>query len=199
MPALKATKFEAEIVWLGRVADRGQTLQAQGAQELPLAFGGADNECHAGVTRASCSRVSALYETGTDITNVRQLSVLSQEELDQIAANMGLESVDPAWVGASLVIKGIPDFTHVPPNARLQGPDGATITIDMENRPCVFPGRVIEGVHEGFGKTFKPAANGLRGVTAWVERPGTLTLGDKMRLFIPDQPVWSQLEVARGH
>lgn len=199
MPALKATKFEAEIVWLGRVADRGQTLQAQGAQELPLAFGGADKECHAGVTRASCSRVSGLYETGTEITNVRQLSVLSQEELDQIAANMGLKSVDPALVGASLVIKGIPDFTHVPPNARLQGPDGATITIDMENRPCVFPGRVIEGVHEGFGKKFKPAANGLRGVTAWVERPGTLTLGDKMRLFIPDQPVWSQLEVARGH
>lgn len=198
MPALKPTKFEAEVVWLGRVADREEALEAESAQELALSFGGAGGECHGGVTRASCSRVSALYETGTEIVNVRQLSILSQEELDQIASNMGLEAVDPAWVGASLVIKGLPDFTHVPPNSRLQGPDGVTITVDMENRPCVFPGRVIEGVYEGFGAKFKPAAKNLRGVTAWIERPGTLKIGDTLRLFIPDQPVWQALETACG-
>jgi len=198
MPALKATDFEAEVVWLGRVVDREQDLQAEEVRSLPLAFGGAAGECHAGVTRASCSRVSALYAKNTEIANVRQLSVVSQEELDRIAQAMELDHIHPAWVGASLVIKGIPDFTHVPPSSRLQGPDGATLTIDMENRPCIFPGRVIEGVHEGFGKAFKPAAKNLRGVTAWVECPGTLDLGDTLRLFIPDQPVWSELERARG-
>lgn len=198
MPALKPTKFEAEVVWLGRVSDRGTDLQAQSAESLPLGFGGAENESHAGVTRKSCVRVSALYPKGTEIVNVRQMSILSQEDLDLIADEMGLESIDPAWVGASLVIKGIPDFTHVPPSSRLQGPDGVTITIDMENRPCIFPGRVIEGVHEGFGKKFKPAATNRRGVTAWVERPGTLKIGETLRLFIPDQPVWSELETARG-
>ncbi len=198
MPALKATSFEAEVVWLGRVADREQALEAVAVDEMPLRFGGTEGECHAGVTRPACSRVSALHERETEIANVRQLSVLSQEELDQIVSNMGLDAINPAWVGASLVIKGIPDFTHVPPNARLQGPDGVTITIDMENRPCIFPGRVIEGARAGFGAKFKPAAKNLRGVTAWVERPGTLKIGEKLRLFIPDQPVWSLLDEARG-
>jgi MOSC domain-containing protein YiiM len=141
--------------------------------------------------------VKSLYERGTEIMNSRQLSVLSQEELDLIAGEMGLEAVDPACVGASIVLKGIPDFTHVPPNARLQGPDGVTITVDMENRPCVLPGRVIEGQHPGHGPKFKAAAKDKRGVTAWVERAGKLSVGDTMRLFVPDQPIWSHLERAR--
>jgi hypothetical protein len=31
-----------------------------------------------------------------------------------------------------------------------------------------------------------------------VEREGVLSLGDDLRLAIPDQPVWSQMEKARG-
>ena len=65
-----------------------------------------------------------------------------------------------------------------------------TITVDMENVPCVLPGREIEADHTGYGAAFKPAANGRRGVTAWVERPGALKRGDKMQLFVPDQPLW---------
>ncbi len=198
MPVLKRTSFEAEVVWLGRVANSEKTLSAARADTLELALGGDVAECHSGITRASCSRVSGLYEPGTEIMNVRQLSVLSQEELDQIAAAMKLEAVNPAWLGASVILKGIPEFTHVPPNSRLQGPDGVTITIDMENRPCVFPGRVIEGEHPGHGKAFKAAAKNKRGVTAWVERAGTLSVGDKMRLFVPDQPVWTHLDEARS-
>ncbi|MBO9400100.1 MOSC domain-containing protein [Shimia sp. R9_3] len=198
MPALKPTSFEAEITWLGRVAPAGKDLRATAAETLTLSIGGAVGEAHSGVTRKSCVRVKALYEKGTEIANVRQLSVLSQEELDLIAQEMGLETVDPAWLGASIVIKGIPDFTHVPPNARLQGPDGATITIDMENRPCVLPGRVIEGHHPGHGPKFKAAAEGRRGVTAWVEREGHFAVGDKLRLFVPDQPVWAHLDAARA-
>ncbi|MEC8196298.1 MAG: MOSC domain-containing protein [Pseudomonadota bacterium] len=197
MPALKPTTFDAEVVWLGRVANSEENLSAASVPSLDLALGGDAGEFHSGITRFSCVRVKALYERGTEIMNVRQLSVLSQEELDMIAKDMGLEAVDPAWVGASIVLKGIPDFTHVPPNSRLQGPDGVTITVDMENRPCVLPGRVIEGAHPGHGPKFKTAATGKRGVTAWVERSGRLSVGEKMRLFVPNQPVWSHLERAR--
>jgi hypothetical protein len=197
MPALKPTTFEAEVVWLGRVANSEENLSAVSVPALDLALGGDAGEFHSGITRPSCVRVKALYERGTEIMNVRQLSVLSQEELDMIAKEMGLEAVDPAWVGASLVVKGIPDFTHVPPNSRLQGPCGVTITVDMENRPCVLPGRVIEGAQPGYGPKFKAAAKDKRGVTAWVERMGKLSVGDNMRLFVPDQPIWSHLERAR--
>jgi MOSC domain-containing protein YiiM len=123
--------------------------------------------------------------------NVRQLSIVSAEELDGIAQEMGLAALDPALIGASIVVQGIPDFTHLPPSSRIQAASGATLTIDMENGPCVFPGREIEAEHPGFGARFKPAASGRRGVTAWVERPGALAVGDEMTLFIPDQRGWS--------
>jgi hypothetical protein len=94
---------------------------------------------------------------------------------------MGLAAMDYAWVGASLVLEGIPDLTHLPPSSRLQGPDGVTLVVDMENLPCQEPAVTIEKALPGQGKGFKRAAEGKRGVTAWVEREGVLRLGDEMR------------------
>ena len=79
----------------------------------------------------------------------------------------------------------------------MQGAGGATVVVDMENRPCSLPARPIEDRHAGFGAKFKAAAKGRRGLTAWVEREGTFTLGEEIRLHIPDQPVWAHLEQAR--
>jgi MOSC domain-containing protein YiiM len=129
---------------------------------------------------------------------VRQLTILAAEELAGIAAAMGLEALDPAWLGATMVIEGIPAFTHVPPSSRLQAPSGATFVVDMENRPCQLPAKVIEGQRPGFGRAFKPAAEGRRGVTAWVEREGAVALGDPLVLHVPDQPVWAHWQAARG-
>lgn len=197
MPALMATDFHGEVVWLGRVADRDAALAAEPLEAVELDWGGIEGEAHGGVTRASCSRVLDQHPRGTEIANVRQLSVLSHEELEAIAAEMGLAALDPGLLGASLVLRGLPDFTHLPPSSRLQAPDGATLVIDMENRPCQLPAREIEAVHPGFGRAFRRAAEGRRGVTAWVERPGALRLGDAMRLHVPDQRPWEHLEVAR--
>ena len=104
--------------------------------------------------------------------------------------SQAMETLDPIYLGATIVLKGIPDFSHIPPSSRLQGPDGVTLTVDLENRPCIFPGKEIEKDHKGFGPKFKPAATGRRGVMAWVERPGALKIGDQLRLFVPDQPAW---------
>src|SRR5690606_23608163 len=131
-----------------------------------------EGEDHGTGTRPSCSRVTAQYPRGTIIRNVRQASLVSAEELAAIARVMQIDALDPAWLGATMVIEGIPDFSHVPPSSRLQAPSGATLVIDMENRPCQLPARVIETAMPGIGKRFKPAAEGRRGVTAWVEREG---------------------------
>ena len=148
--------------------------------------------------RSSCSRVISQHPRGTEIRNARQFSVLSDEELTAIAATMGVARLEPSWLGASLVISGIPDLSHLPPSSRLQGPDGVTLVIDMENRPCHLPAKVIETHAPGFGARFKRAALGRRGVTAWVEREGRLALGQMLRLHIPDQPVWSELSRVRA-
>ncbi len=191
MPALKPTEFQGRVVWLGRVPDREAALEAEALDTAELTFAGIAGEAHGGRTRPSCSRVVAQHPKGTEIANVRQLSVLSAEELAAIATTMGAGALDPAWLGASLVIEGIADFSHVPPSSRLQAPSGATLVIDMENRPCHLPARVIEGHMPGIGGRFKAAAKGRRGVTAWVEREGRIALGDVLRLHVPDQPAWS--------
>jgi hypothetical protein len=190
MPALKATDIAAEIVWLGYVPDRAAALPSVAAPVLDLSFAGPAGEDHGGLTRPSCSRVMGLYPRGTTIRNTRQLSILSAEELDAIAADMGLPALDPALLGATMVLRGIPDFSHVPPSARLLSDSGACVTVDMENLPCTLPARPIEARHTGHGARFKAAAKGRRGVTAWVEAEGRVALGDRLRLFIPAQPGW---------
>ncbi len=191
MPALVPTDHFATITWLGRVADRSVKLSSDAVDMLDLSFAGVEGEAHSGLTRPSCSRVVAQYPRNTVIRNVRQLTILSSEELAGIAADMGLDRLAPQFVGASLVIEGIADFSHVPPSSRLQSESGTTLTIDMENRPCNLPGREIEAVHPGFGKAFKAAAAGRRGVTAWVEREGRLRLGEQLRLHVPSQRAWA--------
>lgn len=190
MPTLRETEYLGEIVWLGRVP-AGDSIRAQQADRLELSFDGVAGERHEGTNAPSCVRVRNLHPEGTEIRNVRQLSILSQEELARIAADMGLETVDPEYLGASMVLRGIPDFTHVPPSSRLQGADGCTLVVDMENRPCVFPGREIQSDFPGHGPKFKPAATDRRGITAWVQRPGRVQVGDVLKLFVPDQRNWA--------
>ena len=198
MPALKPTDYTGRITWIGRVSDRAASLAAEPLGHVAVSYAGIAGEEHAGLTRPSCSRVVAQYPKGTEIRNVRQFSVLSVEDLAAIAAKMGVERIDPAWIGASLVVEGIPDLSHLPPSSRLQGPDGMTLVVDMENRPCHLPAKVIDAHLPGVGGRFKAAAQGRRGVTAWVEREGVLRLGEMLRLHIPDQPAWSELARVRG-
>ena len=90
------------------------------------------------------------------------------------------------------MIDGIPDFSHVPPSSRLQCErTGLTLTVDMQNRPCHIVAKTIEEAEPGHGKTFKSAANGKRGVTAWVERIGEIQVGDQLCLHVPDQRAWA--------
>lgn len=191
MPALVPTEHYATITWLGRVRDREAKLASDAVEMLDLTFAGVEGEAHSGLTRPSCSRVLSQYPRDTTIRNVRQLTILSSEEMAEIAAEMGLDRLEPEFVGASLVIAGIADVTHLPPSSRLQSENGTTLTIDMENHPCNLPGREIEAVHPGYGKAFKAAAAGRRGVTAWVEREGRLVLGERLRLHIPAQRGWA--------
>ena len=197
MPALIPTSHTARVRWIGTVPDRDASLRALPADRLVLGWGGPENEAHGGRNRPSCSRVAGLYRRGTEIANTRQVTILDIADLDAIAADMGMEELDPALLGATLVIGGIPDLSHVPPSSRLQGPDGATLVVDMENRPCHLPAREIDREVPGAGAAFKRAAQGRRGVTAWVERPGVLSVDDELRLFVPDQPVWPHLAAAR--
>lgn len=190
MPALEKSALTATIVWLGRVPDRKASLRAEPLAKVTAHLTGFEGEAHGGITRAACSRFTMLYPKGTEVRNTRQLSILSAEELALIADKIGIDALDPALLGASMVVRGVPDFSHLPVGSRLKSVAGTVIAIDLENGPCQFPAMEIEADHPGHGKAFKPAAEGRRGVTAWVEREGPLKVGEALEVFVPTQPVW---------
>ncbi len=186
----RESEFVAEVVWVG-VSAVGGSLRSGALEALELGFSGIGGARHEGENRPACVRVRDLHAEGTEIRNVRQLTILSEEELTAIGAEIGVAELDPGLLGANVVVKGVPDFTHVPPSTRLQGPSLVTLTVDMENLPCVLPGREIEAEEPGHGKAFKRASEGRRGVTAWVERPGVLSVGDRLALWLPAQRGWA--------
>ncbi len=91
MPALIKTDILARVVWLGRqpVPVENLVITAEPVADMPLTFAGFAGEVHAGETRPSCSRVLAQHPRGTTIRNVRQLCVVSAEEMAAVAAELG--------------------------------------------------------------------------------------------------------------
>jgi MOSC domain-containing protein YiiM len=135
---------------------------------------------------------------GTEIRNTRQVSILSVEELAEIAEALGIPELRPEWVGANIVMEGIPALTTLPPASRLMFEGGAALAVDVENGPCRFPAEVIEGHHPGHGRAFPKVALGRRGLTGWIERPGMLRVGEVARLHVPAQRLYAPLVAARA-
>ena len=149
MPILTPTRLSGRVVWLGRVRDRAAGLVSEPTDQVEAGFDGFAGEAHGGLTRPACSRVKLQYPRGTEIRNSRQIAIVSAEELAGIAAALGLEALDPAWLGSSMVVEGIPDFTRIPPSSRLIFERGAGLVVDMENAPCRLPAEAIERRHPG--------------------------------------------------
>jgi MOSC domain-containing protein YiiM len=191
MTALVATEYSAQIVWLGVVTQRRSVeLQTEARSFIKIDWNGVLGSAHSGRTRFSDVRVSQQHDKGTEISNVRQLSIVSQEDIEQISAGMCMGQFDPSWLGANLVVSGLPDFSHLPPSSRLQSANGTTLIVDMQNHPCHQIGKTIDLDFPGKGRDFTHHAKGRRGITAWVERPGQLNLGDTLKLHCPEQRNW---------
>lgn len=194
MPILMPTKLEGTVRALLHNPSRAVQLETAPHDTLAFTYAGIPGETHGGLTRPSCSRVLKQYpKRGTEIRNTRQVSIVSVEDLAEIASRLEIPQLPPEWIGANLVLQGLPDFTMVPPSSRLIFSSGVTLTVDMENAPCRYPGEVIEKHHPGHGARFPKVAAGLRGVTAWVEREGEIAVGESCRLHCPPQRIYAHV------
>ena len=190
MAMLTPTELYAEVLALLIDTDREAGLESEPKEALELDWTGVVGEAHGGLTRPACSRVARQYPRGAEIRNARQATAVSAEELERIRLAMDAPELRPEWLGANLLVAGIENFSALPPSSRLIGPDGAALVVDMENAPCRLPGEVIERHLPGVGARFARAALGRRGVTLWVERPGRLRVGDRLRLHLPPPVRW---------
>ena len=156
-------------------------------ERLELRFEGALGDRHVGLTKPTGVREELYKERGVEIRNSRQISIVSAEELAVIADELGLPEVRAEWIGANILLAGVPRFTKIPSGTALVFPSGAVLIVNDENEPCPIAGAAI-GRHCGnmaLARLFKERAAGFRGVTAWVERPGVIAPGDETTVHFP--------------
>lgn len=171
-------------------------VEALGTADLPddfltrelelavLSFAGLEGDRHAGLTMRSGVRQKHLPR-GTEVKNSRQLSLVSVEELARVAAALGLLHLDYRWLAANVLVSGAPELTRCPAGTRLRFASGAVLVVDGENEPCRKVGKAIvreTKADPGLSSRFVKAAHGLRGLVAWVERPGLIRPGDSVVL-----------------
>lgn len=174
-------------------ADRGRSLEKAEVARLELLFSGIKGDFHGGLTRKSDVRTIKQYPRDTDIRNVRQLTIVSEEELADIAGLMGIPEMKAEWLGANLVTSGIPDLTMLTPSTRMQFPSGATIVVDMENFPCRQVADVVAQHYPEPKAGLVASAMHKRGLTAWVEREGPISAGDVIILWMPQQRLYPHM------
>lgn len=173
------------------IAD-GPGFATREVAELALTLEGIAGDRHAGFARAADSRVP-WYPRGTPIRNARQVSLVAPDELAEIARRLRLAELRPEWIGANLLIEGVPRLTGLPPGTRLHFSGGAALVVEGENAPCRHAGAAI-AAQTGQGSAelgFPRLAKGLRGLVAWVERAGTLATGAALEVRVPEQRIWT--------
>jgi MOSC domain-containing protein YiiM len=167
------------------IAD-GDDFVSRSVPDLDLTLAGIPGHRHAGETRPSDAR-TPWHPRGTRIANTRQVSLVSVEECALVAQALAIPALDPALLGANVVIGGLDGLTQLPPATRLQFPSGATIFITEPNAPCRQPGRRIAAAHGNpdLEFAFPKLAMGLRGVVGLVEREGRIAVGDPVKVIAP--------------
>lgn len=162
--------------------------------EIALDLGGIPGSRHHGFTRKAGPR-EPWYARGMEMRSGRQLTIVSVEELAAIAAAMKLDRIEAEWIGANIVLEGLPRLTWVPPASRLIFRD-ATVVIEAQNAPCRISGKSIaqhvdpEGRIAGLALEFPKHAVGLRGLVASVERAGAIRSGEEIAVKVPRQSLW---------
>lgn len=187
---LPSRRFPARVaaVFVGD----GRGFETRPVDEIALTYAGVEGDLHAGLVRPSNSR-EPWYRRGTEMKNDRQVSIVDASELAEAAALMDIPEIRPEWIGANLVLSGIPELSWLPPRTRLLFEGGATITIDGHNGPCRQAGAAIAKNYpgrEGLDLAFPKAARHRRGLVGWVEREGTVRAGEALTVLLWERRVY---------
>jgi len=172
----------------------GNDFESRAVAELVLGYDGIRGDFHAGVTRRSGGR-EPWYPRGTEMRNARQISIIAADEMAVVAERMGIAEIRPEWVGANLVIEGAPNLSMLPAGTLLFFKGGATLKVDAQNHPCRYAGRLVAeraGMADpGAGAlAFAKVARRLRGLVAWVEKPGRVMAGEAISVRVPEQWIY---------
>ncbi len=169
------------------ILEPGSPIESTSAEAVEVTLGGFEGDRHAGLTRLADVRNKDVPR-GTEVRNDRQVTIVGEEELAQVARALEVPEIRPQWLGANLCLAGLEDLSDLPHGTRLQFPGGAGLWIEAQNRPCTAPGRAIAAAypnHQALASQFPKVALGLRGLTASVVHPGRIAVGDTVDVLPP--------------
>jgi hypothetical protein len=179
-------RLRREIAITGLFVADGLDFVSRPVASLELTLDGIVGDRHAGATRKAGPR-EPWHPRGAEIRNDRQLSIVGEEELQAIATAMAVESLPATWLGANLMVKGLPALSDLAPGTRLITAPGAALVVTAYNAPCRRAGRTVADSlgRPGSDRLFTTAAKGRRGLVASVERVGRLTVGEALAVLAP--------------
>ena len=189
---LPARKLAAKAA--GVYAAPRDRFETHAVEAIDLTFEGIAGDFHAGYTRQSGGR-EPWYPRGTEMRNERQVSIVAPDELAIVAERMALAELRPEWLGANLLLDGVPRLSMLPAGTFLFFKGGVTLKVDAQNGPCRVAGRLIAeraGMAdiEAGSLLFPKMAKRLRGLVAWVEKPGRIEAGEDISVRIPEQWIY---------
>lgn len=178
----------------GLFAAPGSHFETVRVDRLDVDILGIRGDVHAGLTRRSGGR-EPWYRRGTEVRNERQVSIVAADELATVAQRMNLAEIRPEWIGANLLLGGVPHLSMLPAGTMLFFKNGATIKIDGQNAPCRLAGRQVAkraGLAdvEAGALDFAKMAKRLRGLVGWIEKPGIIADGEEVSVRVPEQWIY---------
>jgi hypothetical protein len=183
-------KVKATIDGLASTTGKGRLgFQSDTVETLALDFEGIVDNRHRGWLRKADARVPYLPR-GTPIRNERHVSLVSREDLADVAAALDIPSIDPRWIGANIVVSGLQNVSFLPRGTHLFFEGGAILIVTDQNAPCTLAGEAIASHVPGradIKQLFPKHAQGRRGVVCSVEHPGVVTAGTTLEARIPAQ------------
>lgn len=185
-----ARTIEARVE--GLFSGAGASFETHAVEALDLTFDGLDGDRHGGLTRRTGGR-EPWYPRRTEIRNERQVSIVSRDELTAIARDLEIDRLEPEWIGANLTLSGVERLSWLPPRTFLFFEGGATLKVDGDNSPCRASGRAVArhlDDRPDIERAFVRHGRHRRGLVAWVEKPGRITLGERAELRLPEQWIY---------
>jgi hypothetical protein len=177
---------------LGLYVADGDTFITRKIERIELGADGIPGDRHGGILRGADAR-TPWHRRGARIFNDRQISLVSQEELVAIAEGLGIAAIEAETLGANVLVGGIAQFSMLPRGTRMFFPSGATLVLTDQNAPCRISGAALAARYPDEPRLafrFVEVARRMRGMVAYVERPGVLTAGDAIEFRIPEQWLW---------
>lgn len=189
---MKEKEYEGRVEAV-LVMPPGEGAATESLAEVVVEWNGFVGDKHFGATKPA-GKSQKLYPRGSEVRNTRQVSIVSLEELQEMADALDLPEIKADWVGANLLLSGIPKLSKLPPGSRLFFTDGVGLVVEGENMPCTTAGSTVQQHYpekEKLVGRFPKYALGKRGIVAWVEKPGVISAGDDVTVKLVEKSIRS--------